>query len=210
MSHYTAPELSSSALITIDTQNDFTLPGAPALIEGTAQVVPNMQRLLEFYRHKALPIIHVVRIYRKDGSNVDLCRKESVEQGLKLLLPGSHGVELVDEIKPDGSPALDAELLLSGAFQSLGNDEFAMYKPRWGAFFETDLDAFLKQRGVNTLVFCGCNFPNCPRTSLYQASERDFRLLLIQDAISQLYPRGEQELANIAVRLQTTDQFLQV
>src|SRR3989442_358297 len=31
--------------------------------------------------------------------------------------------------------------------------------------------------GISTLVCCGCNFPNCPRTSLYEASERDFRLV---------------------------------
>jgi nicotinamidase-related amidase len=49
--------------------------------------------------------------------------------------------------------------------------------------------------GVNTLVFGGCNFPNCPRTSISEASERDFRLVLAEDAISGLYDRGRQELA---------------
>ena len=33
-------------------------------------------------------------------------------------------------------------------------------------------------------MFCGCNFPNCPRTSIYEASERDFRVVLARDAIS--------------------------
>jgi nicotinamidase-related amidase len=52
---------------------------------------------------------------------------------------------------------------------------------------------------VSTLLFCGCNFPNCPRTSIYEASERDFRVVLVRDAVSGLYERGEQELANIGV-----------
>ena len=55
---------------------------------------------------------------------------------------------------------------------------------------------------MDTLVFCGCNFPNCPRTSIYEASERrDFRVVLARDALSGLYERGERELAAIGVLL---------
>jgi nicotinamidase-related amidase len=53
-------------------------------------------------------------------------------------------------------------------------------------------------------VFCGCNFPNCPRTSIYEASERDFRTVIVEDAISGLYERGHQELINIGVAALTT------
>jgi hypothetical protein len=53
--------------------------------------------------------------------------------------------------------------------------------------------------GSDTLVFCGCNFPNCPRTSIYEASERDFRIVLAHDALSGLYERGERELGAIGV-----------
>jgi nicotinamidase-related amidase len=54
---------------------------------------------------------------------------------------------------------------------------------------------------VTSLVFCGCNYPNCPRTSIYEASERDFRVVLARDAISGLYERGEMEMINIGVDL---------
>jgi hypothetical protein len=54
-------------------------------------------------------------------------------------------------------------------------------------------------------VFCGCNFPNCPRTSIYEASERDFRVVLAQDAISGLYDKGLEELENIGVSLLPTN-----
>lgn len=79
-----------------------------------------------------------------------------------------------------------------------------MYKPRWGAFYKTRLETFLKDRGIDTLVFTGCNFPNCPRASIYQASERDFRIVLVKDAMSQLYPTAEQEMKNIGVNLLST------
>ena len=50
-------------------------------------------------------------------------------------------------------------------------------------------------------MFAGCNFPNCPRTSIYEASERDFRLVLVEDAVSGLYERGKDELRGIGVAL---------
>src|SRR5690349_14367644 len=56
--------------------------------------------------------------------------------------------------------------------------------PRWGAFFGTSLTEQLVENRVDTVVVTGCNFPNCPRTSIYEASERDFRILLVEDAMS--------------------------
>ena len=83
-----------------------------------------------------------------------------------------------------------------------------MYKPRWGAFFQTPLQAHLEGLGVSTLVFCGANFPNCPRTSIYEASERDFRIVVATDAISGLYERGRAELANIGVSLMSAAELV--
>ena len=206
MGQYTDPHISKSALITIDTQNDFTLKGAPAEIPGTAEVISNMVKLLEAYRKHGLPIIHIIRLYLPDGSNVDLCRRQIVEEGTQMLAPGSKGAELVNELKPDASIKLDADALLSGDVQQIGDNEFVMYKPRWGAFYQTVLEEFLTERGIDTLVFTGCNYPNCPRTGIYEASERDFRIVLVKDAISQLYPKGEEEMQNIGVNLlQTSD-----
>ena len=66
----------------------------------------------------------------------------------------------------------------------------------------------LKRVGANTLVFSGCNFPNCPRTSIYEASERDYRVVLAEDAVSGLYDQGRTELSNIGVRLMDTPAVL--
>lgn len=81
-----------------------------------------------------------------------------------------------------------------------------MYNPRWGAFYRTPLAEHLAGLGVDSLVVCGCNFPNCPRTTVYEASERDFRLALVTDATSGLYARGARELADIGVRLFTAQE----
>jgi nicotinamidase-related amidase len=105
----------------------------------------------------------------------------------------------------DPSLRLDPDLLLANGIQEVGSGEVVIYKPRWGAFFKTPLEAHLRSHRASTTVFCGCNFPNCPRTSIYEASERDFRVVLATDAISGLYDRGEQELAGIGVQLMRSD-----
>ncbi len=199
MKKYIEPDFKSSAVITIDTQCD-TLDGQPLEIPGTSAALPNIKMVLDAYRQKKMPVVHIVRIYKKDGSNVDLCRKEAVEKGEEILLQGSSGCELAAEMF-ESRVKLDSDLLLSGKVQEISDHEVVIYKPRWGAFYNTPLESHLKKFGVNTLVFTGCNFPNCPRTSIYEASERDFKVVLVKDAISGLYPKGEEEMLNIGVHV---------
>lgn len=209
MNPYTHPDFKKSALITIDTQNDFVLDNAPFKIEGTLSIIPQMSQLVKEYRKTDRPIVHIIRIYLPDGSNADLCRKEIIEKGDIMAASDTPGAELVQDLKPYSGIRLDALKLLKGEFQQIGKNEYILYKPRWGAFYQTALGLFLRQRSINTLVFSGCNYPNCPRTSIYEASERDFKVVLATDAVSQLYTRGEQELSNIGVTLLKTDEITQ-
>ena len=133
---FTSADWRNAALLTIDTQNDFTLSNSPFAITGTFEVVAKMRQVLYAFRSTGRPIIHVIRIYNSDGSNVDLCRKRIVsELGKKLVITGTQGAELVDELKPSNSKVkLDTELLLKGRLQQVASREWIMYKPRWGAF----------------------------------------------------------------------------
>lgn len=204
MDEHVRPRRDSAVLLTIDVQNDFTLPGAPAEVEGTAEAVPRMQRLVAAFRTRDAPIVHVVRLYRQDGSNVDRCRRERIETGAGIVRPGTDGAELVEELRPSADAGLDADLLLRGEFQIVGPREWIMYKPRWSAFYRTELEEFLDTRSVDTVVVCGCNFPNCPRTTVYEASERDYRLVFVPDATSGAYERGLEELEDIGVAVRGT------
>jgi nicotinamidase-related amidase len=205
---YTEPQLQKSALLTIDTQCDFVLPGSAAQIPGSIDIIPNMKSLLTAYRQCGLPVIHIVRLYMPDGSNVDLCRKAIVADGLHIIAPNTAGAEPVADLKPDPDVKLDADLLLKGDIQHWGKKEFVIYKPRWGAFYRTPLDKHLNNLGVNTLVICGCNFPNCPRATIYEASERDYKLILVEDAVSGIYEKAKEELRRIGVRVWSTNSVL--
>jgi len=208
MNPHNEPHADSAALLIIDVQRDFSLPGAPLEIPGTMDTVPRIRRLLDAFRADGEPIVHVVRLYKEDGSNVDPVRRATVAGGVRMVAPGSDGAELLDELKPDPALRLDAEALLRGQFQRLARNEFVMYKPRWGTFYGTSLEDFLRKRGIDTIVLTGCNFPNCPRTTIYEASERDFRIVAVVDAISGAYDRGIEELRNIGVLALTTDECL--
>jgi nicotinamidase-related amidase len=204
---YTDPDFAAAALLTIDTQRD-VLDDGPLEIAGTSAALVPMRALTQEFRAGGRPIVHIVRIYERDGSNVDLCRRQLVEDGARLLVTGAPGTQLASELLPESDLTLDDELLLAGGVQLLGPREVAIYKPRWGAFYATPLENHLRALQVSTLVFSGCNYPNCPRASIYEASERDFRLVLVRDAVSGLYERGERELADIGVHLMSSAEVL--
>jgi nicotinamidase-related amidase len=200
MASLTEPHFDSAVLLTIDVQAD-TLDGGALEIPGTSSAVPQIAGLCRAFRSACLPIVHVVRLYLADASNAEPVRQELVSGPTPMLRPGTPGRLLAGGLVPDPAVELDDELLLSGRAQRLGEREIVVYKPRWGAFFGTTLDEHLRANDVDTVVVTGCNYPNCPRTSIYEASERDYRVVLVEDAVSGLYERGRTEMTNIGVTL---------
>jgi nicotinamidase-related amidase len=126
-----------------------------------------------------------------------------------MLIEGSPGCEIAPDLF-EQEVRLDSRNLLAGRVQRITEKEVIIYKPRWGAFYQTPLENHLFELGISTLVFTGCNFPNCPRTSIYEAGERDYRIGLVTDAVSGLYDRAEQEMKGIGVNLFTTESLLTV
>jgi nicotinamidase-related amidase len=186
-------------LLTIDVQEDFARQ-----IPGTRECVPAMRRVVEAYRQHGLPIFHVVRLYLADSTNADLCRRAI--RG--VVTAESDGAELVAGLKPDSAVRLNAAALLNGELQRLRENEWAMYKPRWDAFHRTALEEHLRKRGITTVSVIGCNFPNCPRATIYGASMRDFRINTFVDAISGVYDKGLEELSNIGVAMMRSEECL--
>jgi nicotinamidase-related amidase len=121
-----------------------------------------------------------------------------------MLRPGSDGSQLAPGLAPPDM-VLDTASLLAGRPQDVAPREWILYKPRWGAFYRTTLHDLLSAHEVTTTVVAGCNFPNCPRTTIYEASERDFRVVMVSDAVSGFSPTEADELTAIGVALMTAD-----
>ncbi|GAA0477412.1 hypothetical isochorismatase hydrolase [Actinoplanes capillaceus] len=192
MTDHVAPRWGSSALVVIDMQADF------AAIGGTVEVAPRVDELAAAFRRAGRPIVHIVRLYPPGSSDVDLPRRGTTT----IVAPGTPGAGLL--AGPAAPVGLDTGLLLSGRPQEIGDHEIVLFKPRWGAFYRTVLEQWLRDRGVDTVVVCGCNLPNCPRATLFEASERDFRTVLATDAVSQTSAERLADLAGIGVTLTTT------
>ncbi len=196
MNKYTKPDYENAALLTIDMQIDFLHPDGEDRYDRK-RAVNAAARLARLFRQTGRPVVHIVRLYMEDGSNADLCRREELELGkLRRVLPDSEGAKVVESILEQDCD-LDTDLLLRGEFQQINDNEYIIYKPRFGAFYDTPLEEFLTGKGVNTIVFTGFNFPNCPRSSIYEASERDYRIVFAEDGISNMYSRGMAELEAI-------------
>ncbi|WP_182446463.1 cysteine hydrolase family protein [Streptacidiphilus sp. PB12-B1b] len=200
---YTEPLWDSSALLVIDVQRDF-LDGGACAIPGTVGVLPRLAELVGAFRAAGRPIVHVVRLSEPGGSDVDLPRRAAVEAGLELVAPGTDGSRLVPAVLGGRMAELDAPALLAGEAQYLAEREAVLFKPRWGAFHRTGLERLLRGWAVSTVVVAGCNLPNCPRATLFEASERDLRAVLVTDAVSRTSEERLADLAGISVRLAGT------
>lgn len=208
MTDYTAPRWATAALVVIDLQRDFLDDGVSA-IPGTTSVVPNIAALAAGFRAARRPIAHVIRLYEPGGSDVDLPRRQVIEEGAQIVAPGSGGAEVAEGVLAE-SVRLDSDVLLSGRMQKVGDREVVLCKPRWSGFYRTGLEDWLRQEGCDTVVVAGCNLPNCPRATLFDASERDFRALLVTDAVSQTSDERLADLERIGVRLCSTEEALGV
>jgi len=177
---WTRPHLDRSALLLIDVQADF-LDDGRSPVPGTSAVLPALTRLAVAFRTAGLPIFHVLRLYT--GEDVDLVRRELVASGSGPVRPGSPGARIpATLLGADCEP--DPVRLLAGELQPVAAREWLLWKPRWSAFHRTGLEAALHGLGVDTVVVAGCNFPNCPRATIFDASERDFRVVMVADATS--------------------------
>lgn len=207
MDPHTEPHWDRAALLTIDVQEDFVHRAGDAHeAAAKAAILTPLAELLTNWRAAGFPIVHVVRLYLPDGSNAERCRRAQLAAGGQRVTPHSPGAELVAALRPSPEVRLDARRLLGGELQLIGTREWILYKPRWGAFFRTQLEDHLRSLGVDTVLVAGCNYPNCPRATIYEASSRDFRVVFVRDAISGLDAGGAGELRAIgAIEATTAD-----
>ena len=198
---YTELHPGSCALLTIDVQNDYADPAGARPVPGMDEVLPHLREVLQAFRSAGLPIVHAVRLYREDGSNVDPCRRWQFERGeLRAVVAGSWGSQLLAAISPTESP-LEAERLLAGEAQELAPGERALYKPRFSAFHATPLEGLLGSLGIDSVVIVGITFPNCVLATQLGATDRDYRVGLVPAACTQVSEEGLLAMANKGVQL---------
>jgi nicotinamidase-related amidase len=173
------------ALLIIDMQNDFVLEGAPLRVAQARAVISKIVEVLTEFRKKRLPVFHVLRIHRGDGSDVEINRQELFRKH-PFAVEGTQGAAVIDELSP-----------LQG--------EYIIPKIRMSAFIATELDLMLRNIGVEELIITGIQTPNCIRTTVFDAIAYNYPVTLIEDAVGaqsdDIHQANVRDMANIGVRI---------
>ena len=162
------PNPTRSALLVIDMENGFVEPEGGHCIRFAKGTVPACVRAVETAREKGIPVFFVKRIYRTDGSDVELTRHAAWVKGGRACGPATTG--------PNSARAPEGLRPQPG--------DYTIIKPRWSAFFQTELDLILRRLDVRTVILTGTTTPNCVRTSCYDAISLEYNVVVLTDCCS--------------------------
>jgi ureidoacrylate peracid hydrolase len=150
-----------TALINIDMQNCF-VEGSPIAAPEGLKVQERINRLAEACRKSGIVVIHTSIVLRSDGSNRGvLC---------EFSPPVKNGILDKDAESSALHPGLSVE-----------PGDILLDKPRFGAFYGTDLELILRSRGIDTVIISGVATNVCCETTAREAAMRDFHVFFLSD-----------------------------
>jgi nicotinamidase-related amidase len=181
-------DLSRTAIIIIDMQNDFCHPEGWLAHIGVdvapaRRPIAPLQRLLPVLRDRDVPVIWLNWGNRPDRLNLSPAL-------LHVYKPSGAGVGLGDAL-----PGSGAKVLERGSWSAAIVDELALdpsdihvAKYRMSGFQDTELDSILRNLAVTTLLFAGVNADQCVLCTLQDANFRGYDCLLLEDCVATTSP----------------------
>lgn len=171
------------ALLCIDLQRDFCLPGGFGESLGNdvarlAPCLPVVARLQAAFRARGLAVIHTKECHRPDLSDLWPAKRDRGAPALRIGDAGPMGRVLVD-----GEPGAD---FVPECAPAAG--ETVVAKPGKDAFYRTALEAELRRRGITHLALTGCTTEVCVQTTMRAANDRGFDCVLVEDATESYFP----------------------
>ncbi|WP_189339196.1 cysteine hydrolase family protein [Williamsia muralis] len=172
-----------TALLVIDMQRDFLLPGGfgESLgndVELLLDVVPPLAALIDAARSAGIMIVHTREGHKPDLSD---CPPSKLRRGAaskrigdpgrygRILIQGEYGHDIVDELAP-----------VAG--------EIVIDKPGKGAFYGTDLQQILTGAGITHLLVTGVTTEVCVHTTTREANDRGYECLVVSDCVGSYFP----------------------
>jgi nicotinamidase-related amidase len=184
-------EAARTAAVAIDMHRGHLDPAVatlPLAAERCGPVVKRAASLFAGLRERGVPIVHVVTEYR-DAAEIaanPFWKAAHDDPGkarrgiLRHNLAGSPGTEIVAELHDP------RDLVVRG-------------KKRYSSFHGTDLEFVLRRLGVETLVLAGINTTTCVLNAAFDATNRDFRVVVAADAVDSMDGEEMHEFALILV-----------
>ena len=171
------------ALIVIDMQRDFLLPGGFGETLGNdvsllQKVVPPLAEVLGAARESGVLVIHTREGHLPDLSD---CPPAKLQRGKpsqrigdvgphgRILIRGEYGHDIIDELAP-----VEGEIVID--------------KPGKGAFYATELGTILKESGITHLIVTGVTTEVCVHTTVREANDRGYDALVLSDCVGSYFP----------------------
>src|SRR5215831_12188532 len=164
----------SVGLVVVDMQNGFVAKGGSYDKLGMntppyREIIPKVKDLIQLCRSLDIPVFFTEAV--REASGIDLLTKihtllpKSREERLKvpICVRGTWDAQTIDEIKPK-------------------DEDHIIIKRRDSAFQDTELRVWLQSVGINVLVFCGVDTSICVETSIRDAFNLGYDIILISDA----------------------------
>lgn len=156
-----AVEAHSTALIVVDMQNDFVMPGGALVVADAAGTIPAVRRLLGLARDNAMAVFFTQDTHDPGDPEFPIWGEH--------VLRDSWGWRIVDELTPRPG-------------------ERVIQKLRYDGFFGTSLDHELRLRRQQTVIVCGTVANICVLHTAGSAALRGYRVILPVDAMSAITP----------------------
>jgi nicotinamidase-related amidase len=177
-----------SAVIVVDMQNDFChadgwLAGIGVDVSGAASAVPHLQKLLPMARSSGMPVVWV-----NWGNRADLA---NISPALRHVYDGAgEGKGLGAPMGPRKAPVLEKSSWGAAIVDELVThpDDIHVDKHRMSGFWDTPLDAILRNLKVDTLFFGGVNADQCVLHTLADANFLGYDTLMFEDASATTSP----------------------
>lgn len=148
------------ALINVDMQNCFVAASSISAPDGL-MVLDRINRLAGVCRTAGILVIHTRHVLRPDGANMGVLREVvAVKEG--MLNQGAASAALHEGLVVDAR-----DILLD--------------KPRFGAFYGTDLDLILRTHGIDSVMITGIATNVCCETTAREAMVRDYQVFFLSD-----------------------------
>lgn len=178
----------ATALVVIDMQNAFLLPGAPAEVPVAREIVPTINRLAAAMRAAGGTVAWVKMTIQDETESWStwfdyFMTPERKGAMLKALSRGDHGHALHAEL--DARPG-----------------DLVAEKTRYSAFIQgaSELDRLLRGRGIDTVVIVGTLSNVCSELSARDAMMLNYKTVFVSDANATL--TDEEHNATLANILQ--------
>jgi nicotinamidase-related amidase len=184
----------TTALVVIDVQGDFCAEGGYMAgfgfdLTALRKPIPNIQALLSAARAKGITVVHTRETFAADLSDVQPHRLWRGIDGRgvavgdegpngRYLINGEPCWDIIDEVAP-----LPGEVIFD--------------KPSYGAFSTTDIDAYLREKGIRDLIFAGLTTDCCIHTTVREALDHGYDTLTVSDATA----AGTEDVHEAALRL---------